>query len=222
MGYFFFTLSRIEPGINLIAFPVLSWSRILCIIFFDLYRIYKAPYPMKFTSIGINFYNYFSITFGFSQSYYKTWIILIFIGFAREVWKLLSIESTFPSLQFVLIKIKVFLTSSEIKELASRVFLIKRENIPSSSGSSILPNIWAHYPKAITAFLLREERKLSTNFAVSTVIGLAILVLNNSEWCFSNLLSLVRASYEFCQSYDFRSVWRDFISFSGSEKGLKP
>jgi hypothetical protein len=81
-----------------------------------------------------------------------------------------------------------------MKELASSVFLMSLENIPYRSGSITLPNTFAHYPSVITAFLLREDLRLSTKFAVYRAMGRANDGVKTSEWCFSNRRSFVRAS----------------------------
>jgi len=67
-----------------------------------------------------------------------------------------------------------------MKELASKVFLINRENMLSRSGSSVLYITTAHSPRVITAFLLKEDLKLSTSLAVSTAKGLAVVGVNSS------------------------------------------
>ena len=48
------------------------------------------------------------------------------------------------------------------------------EIILSSSGSSSLPSILANSPSVITAFLLKEDLRLLTKFAVSAISGRAI------------------------------------------------
>jgi hypothetical protein len=66
-----------------------------------------------------------------------------------------------------------------MKELVSNVFLINLENMLSRSGSSALSMTTAHSPRVITAFLLKEDLKLSTSLAVSTARDLPIVGVRN-------------------------------------------
>ena len=84
----------------------------------------------------------------------------IFIGMAREVCEVFSDVITLCSLQFEHRLISDFLTSYEMKELASRAFLISFEKSISKYGSSALFNLEDSSLTVTTAFLLKVDLKL--------------------------------------------------------------
>jgi hypothetical protein len=75
--------------------------------------------------------------------------------------------TTLASFELVDIEINAFLTYSEIKEFVSRVFLINLVKIKSSSVSKCLFKNEDKSLIVITAFLLKEDLKLSTCFIIS-------------------------------------------------------
>lgn len=102
-----------------------------------------------------------------------TFTIETLIGTARDVCEFIRRLTTLFSLQLEHIEINALLTSSEIKEFASRVFFKSLENIESSSESSILVSLFDISYNVITAFLLKLDLRLSTNFITS---GTSILI----------------------------------------------
>lgn len=54
----------------------------------------------------------------------KIWVTTCFIGIARDVWAVVKRDTTLLSLQYEQTVTSTFLTSSDIKEFASRDFFI--------------------------------------------------------------------------------------------------
>jgi hypothetical protein len=101
--------------------------------------------------------------------FYKICTMTCLIGIAREVCEFVSKVRTLLSLQFAQTDTNAFLTYSEMKEFASRVLLISFVKTKSTSESSCLLTLFESSFSAITAFLLREDLKLSANFMRSGV-----------------------------------------------------
>ncbi len=74
--------------------------------------------------------------------FYIMWTTECFIGMALEVCAAVRSVKTFVSLEFEQIETKAFLTSSEMKEFASRAFLISLLKIKSKSESKLLFTLW--------------------------------------------------------------------------------
>jgi hypothetical protein len=53
----------------------------------------------------------------------------VLMGMAREIWEFVSEVTTFPSLQLEHMVIRALFTSSEMKELVSKLFLMSLEKI---------------------------------------------------------------------------------------------
>lgn len=79
--------------------------------------------------------NYLSNIFGKNVIVYKIWATTCLIGIALEVWAVVKRETTLVSLQLEQTVTRTFLTSSEMKELVSRDFLISLLKIKSRSES---------------------------------------------------------------------------------------
>lgn len=99
----------------------------------------------------------------------------ILIGMALLVCELMRRVRTLLSLQFEQIEINVFLTSSDMNELVSKVFLMSLVKIASRSESSIFFILLESSFNVMTAFLLRFDLRLSISLMIS---GINILMLD--------------------------------------------
>lgn len=90
-------------------------------------------------------------------------IIDILMGMAREDRAFIKRFKTFDSLPLEHIEINALLTSSEMKEFVSSVFLSNFVKIESSSVSRPFFILLDKSFKVITAFLLRFDLRLSTS-----------------------------------------------------------
>ena len=99
----------------------------------------------------------------------------ILMGIALLVCEFMRRVTTLFSLQLEQIEINVFLTSSEMNELASRVFLISLVKMASRSESSILFILLESSFSVMTAFLLKFDLRLSISLMMS---GISILILD--------------------------------------------
>ena len=85
------------------------------------------------------------------------------IGKALDVWTVVKSAQILLSLEFEQTEMSAFLTSSEMKLLASNVFLISLLKTKSNSVSSTLFREFEMSFKVKTAFLLSEDLKLLTS-----------------------------------------------------------
>ena len=90
----------------------------------------------------------------------KIFTTAIFIGIALDVCEVVRDVITLCSLQFEQRHTNDFLTSSEMKEFASRAFLISFEKMMSKNGSRDLFIFCDSSFTVTTAFLLSVDLKL--------------------------------------------------------------
>lgn len=151
--------------------------------------------------------------------HYKICATTCLIGMALDVWAVVNSETTLFSLQFEHTVTRTFLTSSEMKELASNDFLISLLKMRSISESSPFFTLAANSFKVTTAFLLRVDLRFSTNLMISGTRCLTTSWVSNWEWCAIILLVLLSASRLTSQSSDLISTKIFFNCLSGSLNG---